>query len=578
MTASRPGAVERPTDDTRLSRVIAALLVVMVAVDALYLVALTTSGGPNSSAVTVALSLATQWVPVTVFWVVATALGFHRPSVMLAAIAVTVSAIGDTYYSLAMDAEGFLPFPSPADAGYLLFYPLMVASLVVLVRRALAGMGRLVVLESTVATLGAAALLSIVLAPVITGAIDDGDPLGSAIAVAYPVFDVLLLAVIAGVASVLATSVGRRSWALFVGLAVFAAADVAYALLENQGAYAGGTPLDATWAIGLAFITWWVAGVPGDGSPKLVVRTSRDRVTLPAVAVVAGFGVLLAGRIVELPLAAEILAAAAVALATLPLVFRQAMLGRMIADQERALRRLTELDREKADLLATVNHEFRTPLTSINGHVELLLDGGGGDLSAEAMGMLRTIERNGARLQSLIEETFVASRTGDPDAPVVRESLPLGRLAAQASSELAPAARRRGIGLTVTADEQDPVVDGDRGELRRVVLSLVDNAVKFTPDGGEVTVEVERSGESAVIRVRDTGIGIPADDLDRLFSRFFRAANAQKAAIPGVGLGLAIAHGIVSNHGGTIQAESVDGAGTTMTVRLPLSASVATIR
>jgi signal transduction histidine kinase len=126
------------------------------------------------------------------------------------------------------------------------------------------------------------------------------------------------------------------------------------------------------------------------------------------------------------------------------------------------------------------------------------------------------------------------------------------------------------LALTTGATEGELLVEGDASQLDRVVINLLSNAVKFTPKGGSVEVSAFAEGKSAVIRVSDTGIGIPASDQKELFNRFFRASNATGRSIPGTGLGLAIVRMIVVNHGGDIDLKSAEGAGTTVTVWLPL--------
>jgi signal transduction histidine kinase len=560
-----------------IGRAVGIVLGLTIAVDVAFLLGLVASNGDQNPIVNVGLSLASQWIAVSVFWLVAARTGFRTPAVLLAAAAVTFSAIGDTYWSLAMDGDGYLPFPSPADVGYLLFYPLMVAALVMLVRRQLGGAGRLVLLEIAVAAVGASAVLAVALDPVITAALAGDDVVESTVAVAYPLFDVILIAVIAGIAAVPAVSIGRHRWALIAGLVIFTAADVAYALLENDGAYVAGTPLDATWAVGLLLITWWVSGMAT--SPASPAPTARPAavVRLPAIAVLAGLAILVVGTQVQLSMAAVLLAGLTVALGAVPIIFRQAMLGRMLAAQEEAVRRLTELDQAKTDMLTTVNHEFRTPLTSINGHVELLLDGGGGDLPASAVRMLETVERNGARLQSLIDATFAAARFANEPTPAARTVVGVADLVAGSVERVAPHAAQRRVHVEVAIDPTLRV-DGDETDLTRALSNLLDNAVKFSPSPGRVEVTGSALGDEVVIRIVDAGIGIPADDIPRLFEKFFRAANVQSAAIPGVGLGLSIARQIVEAHAGTIEVESVVGTRTTLTVRLPAALSPATAR
>lgn len=579
MTA--PPSAATPIARTRahhaLRRPINVLLGLTVGVNVAFFFGLVATAGTGSDLVNVVFALACQWIPVTVFWLAAVGTRFARVPVLLAAAGVTFSAIGDTYYSLSVDNDGYLAFPSPADVGYLLFYPFMIGALVALIRGRLRGLGGLLLLESIVATVGASAVIAMLLGPVIDDALANQTFLESAISIGYPLFDLILIAMIVGIATVPTVRIGRRWWALTVGLGIFLAGDVAYAVLENQDSYVIGTPLDATWTIGLAFITWWVAGVSHHVAEP--AKTSREglAVSLPAAAVFAGLAVLVIGTTTQLSVLAVVLAALTVALGAVPFIFRQAMLGRMLAAQEEAVRRLTDLDKAKTDMLVTVNHEFRTPLTSINGHVELLLDGVADELSPAATDMLRTIERNGAKLQRLVDETFTASRLDELDADLVRTPLDVADLVARAVEDVEPAARSRGVALSLVGGDVDLTVHADGARLERALASLVDNAVKFTDPGGHATVTVEPSsaGGEVVIRVSDTGIGIPVDDIPHLFTRFFRASNARTAAIPGVGLGLSISRQVVHAHGGTIEVDSAAGSGTTMTVRIPMAEAVA---
>lgn len=570
MTALSTAAVPSANADSAVLRyAIGALIWIVVALNVTYLVGLVATQGTNNPFVNVFLTLACQWVPVTIFWLVVARNGFSRLPVVLAALGVTFSAFGDTYYSLSVDADGYLAFPSPADVGYLLFYPLMIAAIAMLTGRRLAGAGRLVVLETVVATVGASAVLAVVLGPLISDAMTSGTVLESAVALAYPLFDLILIAAIAGIASVPTVRIGQRWWALITGLAIFTAGDVIYAILAADDAYLVGTPLDATWTIGLAFLTWWVAGVVPSAT-DVRPRGQRVPVSLPAIAVLAGLAVLVVGTAVPVSTLAVVLAALTVGLGAVPIVFRQAMLGRMLTAQDEAVRRLTELDREKTDLLVTVNHEFRTPLTSINGHVELLLDGGAGDLPDPAMASLRTIERSGAKLQALIDATFSASRLHE-NLTLQHSPVRVANLIAGAVSKVAPLAESRAITLVTECDEPDLEVEADAPELGRALTNVIDNAVKFTDPDGEVTVAAYRSTADGtiVIRVTDNGMGVPPDDVPRLFAKFFRASNVHRAAIPGVGLGLSISQQIVQAHGGTISVDSTLERGTTVTVLLP---------
>ncbi|CAN7292082.1 ATP-binding protein [Terrabacter sp. LjRoot27] len=239
--------------------------------------------------------------------------------------------------------------------------------------------------------------------------------------------------------------------------------------------------------------------------------------------------------------------------------------------QEEQVRRLTELDRQKTDFMATVSHELRTPLTSISGYLELLVDGDFGDVSDGQHVALDIIGRNATRLRGLIEDLLVLNKIEISGLQAVSEEVAVRDLLRTVTETMEPVAAAGGVRLLCTDVPDDLVVRVDRGQVERALINLGSNAVKFTPEGGQVLLSAERAGDSTIISVHDTGIGIPAGDLARLSERFFRAGNATAAAIPGTGLGLAIVRAIVEGHGGELVIASVEGEGTTMQVVLPVA-------
>jgi signal transduction histidine kinase len=550
------------------------LLWLMILLEAAFAIGLLLSDYLPTPISTVGLAIATQWVPVTIFWLVGVRTRFQRWEVTFAALAVSVSAIGDTYYSLAMDSSGYLAFPSYADIGYLLFYPLMVASLIALVRKqAKRGYFAAVMLDSTVAALGAAAVLAVILGPVLGEALSGASFLESAVAVSYPLLDVVLVAAIVGIAASPALDIGTRWLFLVLGLLTFATGDVVYALLENSGAYIAGTPLDAVWTLGLALIAWWVDGI-GRSDAYPPPRTHRLLVPVPAIAVAAGLGVLLWGTQLPLSPLALALAAGTVGLAAIPVMFRQAVLSRLIAGQEQVVRQLQDLDRSKSEVMATIDHELRTPLTSIRGYLELVVEGEGGPIPAEAARMLRVVEQNTERLEGLVDDMLLMWRLDDRISPSKLEVLELEPILARVVDAIYPLASSRDVDVSLECEKDLPRVEGDRIQLERVFAGILENAVKFTPAGGGVRVVahpgVTRDGEATVVvNTVDTGIGIPKSEIALLFTRFFRASNAKVDAVRGSGLGLAIVKSLVKAHGGTIAVTSELGVGTTVRVALP---------
>jgi PAS domain S-box-containing protein len=230
--------------------------------------------------------------------------------------------------------------------------------------------------------------------------------------------------------------------------------------------------------------------------------------------------------------------------------------------------RLLELDQLKSDFVANVSHELRTPLTSIMGFTEILSDGAVGELNEEQREYLAIVTRSSQRMLRLIDDLLLLSRLETRSITIEVEPLDLAALLNESQLELSAGADFAGVTLNIATEDGPPLV-GDRGRLRQVIDNLVNNALKFTPDGGEVIVEAFREEDSWMLKVTDTGIGIPQDDLDQLFDKFFRASNADPKRTPGTGLGLTITKAIVEAHRGTISVESTQGSGTTFSVRLP---------
>jgi signal transduction histidine kinase/HAMP domain-containing protein len=243
--------------------------------------------------------------------------------------------------------------------------------------------------------------------------------------------------------------------------------------------------------------------------------------------------------------------------------------ARLYEREQRLVRQLQDLNETKAGLMSTVSHELRTPLTSISGYLELLRDEEAGPLTAPQARMLEVIDRNTTRLRSLIEDLLIVSRIEEGRYRATMASLDGAALVMAAVHAIEPVAEKAGVTLVSNVHGPMPL-RGDTDQLDRLMMNLLSNAVKFTSAGGHVTVDARRERDDVVIAVRDTGIGIPAADLPRLFGRFFRASNASDQAIPGTGLGLSISYAIVDQHGGALTVDSEEGVGSTFTVLLPV--------
>jgi signal transduction histidine kinase/CHASE3 domain sensor protein len=231
-----------------------------------------------------------------------------------------------------------------------------------------------------------------------------------------------------------------------------------------------------------------------------------------------------------------------------------------------------EAERMKDEFFALVSHELRTPLTSIIGYLELLQEDGSGDgdpAAAQRAQFLTVIDRNARRLLRLVGDLLFVAQVEAGRLSLDEGEVDLEAVAAESIEAATPRARAGGVEL-VLETEPLPPVRGDQDRLGQAIDNLVSNAIKFTPDGGRVTVRLARDDDRAVIEVSDNGIGISDVDMQRLFERFFRTQRATAAAIPGVGLGLTIAQAIVHGHEGRLSVQSSEGEGTTFRIDLPL--------
>ena len=230
--------------------------------------------------------------------------------------------------------------------------------------------------------------------------------------------------------------------------------------------------------------------------------------------------------------------------------------------------RLQAVRQMQTDFVANVSHELRTPLTSVKGLVETLQDGAVDDVQVRDR-FLGTVAGETDRLIRLVNDLLLLSRV-DSEALILSKSpVDLIELLQAVIRRLAPQAEERSLAVQVEAGPDVPPVQADPDRLTQVLLNLLDNAFKYSPHGGTVTVALEAKDQSVQIQVRDQGIGIPADDLPHIGERFYRSDKARSRAQGGSGLGLAIARALVELHGGTLHVESQAVQGTTVTVALP---------
>ncbi|WP_347059756.1 ATP-binding protein [Blastococcus sp. HT6-30] len=242
-------------------------------------------------------------------------------------------------------------------------------------------------------------------------------------------------------------------------------------------------------------------------------------------------------------------------------------------------------ERMKDQFVSLISHELRTPLSSILGYLELVMDDEDQPLTAEQRQYLSTVERNAQRLLRLVGDLLFTAQVESGRFTLQPDDVDLGAVVRAAEENARVAAAAAGVEVAVDVPADALVVSGDPVRLGQACDNLVSNAVKFTPAGGQVRLTLRRawrqpdgqpaaSGERravpvALLSVADTGMGIPAGEQGQLFTRFFRSSTAQRNAVPGVGLGLAITKAITTAHGGTLGMESTEGVGTTFTMALP---------
>ena len=233
---------------------------------------------------------------------------------------------------------------------------------------------------------------------------------------------------------------------------------------------------------------------------------------------------------------------------------------------------LRRLERVRRDFVANASHELRTPIANIRATAETLL---------HAPDDARLIERflpplisEAERLSRLVSDLLNLARaeTGEKQT---RAPVELNPLISNVVDSLRDKADRNGIAIQWQSDDVAPLdvaplVSGDAAALEQVAFNLLDNALSYTPRGGTVSLQLRERNESAILEVRDTGIGIPAADLPRVFERFYRVDKARSRSEGGTGLGLAIVKHIIENHGGHVEVESEEGQGTTFRVELPM--------
>ncbi|MGZ5418580.1 MAG: sensor histidine kinase [Nocardioides sp.] len=240
--------------------------------------------------------------------------------------------------------------------------------------------------------------------------------------------------------------------------------------------------------------------------------------------------------------------------------------SRARAVENRIQDELRTLDTARDDFVSNVSHELRTPLTTISGYLELVAEEFEDSLAPHHEKMLEATRRNVSRLRLLIDDLLTLSKAENRGTDL--EQVDLGAVVRDVVTDVRMTGSRRGIRIETTMPPGELLVLGDRVMLHRAVLNIVGNAVKFSRDDGLVEVQVARKAAQLLLVVRDQGIGIPEDEIERLGTRFFRASNAVTNEIAGTGLGVRIVQTIIDKHAGDLVINSEERKGTTVTMRL----------
>lgn len=245
---------------------------------------------------------------------------------------------------------------------------------------------------------------------------------------------------------------------------------------------------------------------------------------------------------------------------------RKDEIGNLAQSFDDLLARLEEAFARERQFISDASHELKTPLTSINANAQMLARWGDKD-EAVRKESLQTIIDESTSLAGMVSGMLTLAKADSGDA-IPKEPLSLAAIAKDAANSATPRARDKGLTLNFDAGGESPIVEGDGALIRQMITNLIDNAIKFTPDGS-VTVRVRANGSKGIVEVQDTGPGIDREELSHVFNRFYRADKSRSRQVPGTGLGLAIVRSIARIHGGTVEAERPEAGGTLFRIELP---------
>lgn len=237
-----------------------------------------------------------------------------------------------------------------------------------------------------------------------------------------------------------------------------------------------------------------------------------------------------------------------------------------------ALEEVKLISKRKTDFVSAVSHELRTPLTSIKGYASILLAGKLGDVPEEVRLRLEKVNKHSDELTSIVNDLLDISRIESGRVVMKQTSVNISKLVASVADLLSVQFKSKDITFNTLIPQETTTIWADESQIRRVFINIIGNAIKFTQQGGKISVQSARADKYIRIDITDTGCGIPPDDQEKVFEEFYRVDNAINETAKGTGLGLALVKHIIEAHGGRIWVESSSGRGSTFSFTLPTTA------